>query len=203
MEIQQSFRKSLLKRKPKCKKLKERLRDCSLWSKPHRKNKPSRINWSRSCKSKYNSDFFGAKFPLETTKRFVSKENLALVKSCVWDYVSNWVWYTYTPMEPAHIWYYHHHVIIHNYECDYVINYTAANSMFTVLLFRILHTSITYYNLELLHSSIRNNAITLFTITYYLQTTIYTQLEITDWMQPLMCLSSLFLLFPHIIWHGN
>ena len=52
--------------------------------------------------------------------------------------------------------------------------------MFTVLLFRILHTSITYYNLESLHSSIRNNAITLFTITYYLQTTIYTQLEITD-----------------------
>ena len=142
MEIQQSFSKSLLKRKPKCKKLKERLRDCSLWSKPHRKNKPSRINWSRSCKSKYNSDFFGAKFPLETTKRFVSKENLALVKSCVWDYVS----IEYDMI--IHQWNQHifditnHHVIIHNYECDYVINYTAANSMFTVLLFRILHTSI-------------------------------------------------------------
>jgi len=44
VEIQQSFSKSLLKRKPKCKKLKERLRDCSLWSKKGMKNKPLRIN---------------------------------------------------------------------------------------------------------------------------------------------------------------
>ena len=62
---------------------------------------------------------------------------------------------------------------IHNYECDYVINYTAANSMFTVLLFRILHTSITYYNLELLHSPFRNNAITLHIYNYLLLTNYY------------------------------
>lgn len=146
MEIQQSFRKSLLKRKPKCKKLKERLRDCSLWSKPHRKNKPSRINWSRSCKSKYNSDFFWSQISPGNHQKIVSKENLAIVKSCVWDYMS----IEYDIL--IHQWNQHifdityHHVLIHNYECDYVINYTAANSMFTVLLFRILHTSITYYN---------------------------------------------------------
>ena len=36
-----------------------------------------------TANKKIEMDFFGAKFPLETTKRFVSKENLALVKSCV------------------------------------------------------------------------------------------------------------------------